>query len=425
MEPSHQPFENWLTNHLDLVPYIKVSKFFSGDDRQSFDIERNQKHSEIVNSISSSVISYFKYDALRSKLIKKTDDLRGKGDFSFRQTNYLLSLIHQKGNAITEKFSKISADLFTLFRPETTITKDIILTFDSDLFLHDFHQLPSEIIRLSSGISYYSSISHSHYKKYNTFESQRDGLKQIIEGAITIYEENLNYIQPNPLQDIYEDILLSDYFPLKSPFLSLIDFYNDSESIEWIISLIRTLMKSYNITKSFSASIFFIFSLRFVFDRIFIKQINFLVENPKLTKLFNDLTFEQFNPPNIFSKLDKSTNIGEFFRSNQNYLKAINHLQNIIFYSSPIDILFCVHECLNEINQIISSEENIEGLISFEDAFTHFMCILIAANVPSIDQISDFIESTTKNVNLNPHFDYAKNKLIASIKISRELLEDN
>lgn len=158
----------------------------------------------------------------------------------------------------------------------------------------------------------------------------------------------------------------------------------------------------------------------------FNNQLNILFELKKSpVKMF-------YVPSNLVKCEPDDTPICQFFHNDSNYRTASQNLTESLFYSNPMDCLYCIYKCLDSIYDgasFNSTNEDIEQknnrkFYSFDDIFTLFLGCYLASDIHDIFSLTSFICNYSPRNNLIPQLDYAYSNVLGLSSYCSTLNED-
>ena len=190
-------------------------------------------------------------------------------------------------------------------------------------------------------------------------------------------------------------------------------------------------------TRAIEESISLLIFFRIIFDRCYelyystIYDIEELDSEKEYQKKIINLTtrnIADFSMPAFLSEdikncsTENEMSISHFFYTDKLYSASSELINETIFMTNPIDMIYFIHKALliihkasfmYKVDHHLTSLDDWDKLLCFDDLFSIFVGVFLASYIPSFNQFSKFILNYTPEDSLSDSFDYAESSIKA------------
>ena len=311
----------------------------------------------------------------------------------------------------------------------------IIYLNDSQLF-SDIKEEPSKCTSLTSlynRLTQKITLLSPPILNINTSKLELTSIILDLAGKV---DPTTSFFPMSMIQTTFDKLIMSDIFPWKETLSSMIQSFNEIQPQDFIDSLFNVasqITEYLNITKEYSDSTLSFLLYRFIFDEIYplkfaipdennknVSQTKFQILHKEIKN--SDLGLQlEFCPP-----LDLNKTPSETFKNDNEFGKAVDLFDTILFQTNPLDMLAVVVQTIEQIEKSASFYESGKTLVfPFEVIFSLFNAVVLSSSVDDLSLLAQFIDDYTPLSGLCPSFDYAKANIIASATEIQRLMEDH
>ncbi|OHT11119.1 hypothetical protein TRFO_04079 [Tritrichomonas foetus] len=401
-----------LSSNSQMVPFVSVVQY-NGDTPYDY------------LAIVSQLTSFYNYTLLKST----------KPDFHTLDCSYQANIhrmMYHKIRFIENKIYRLRtkhrekmidfANYVIEFLSKWPPTEDnMIISVKIDKLQEYLQQDPPKVELLKSKYNFYMSLLKPVLESLKTKEQALEELKGVIETISQKIDPRTSFFPTHKLQLKFERLFMSPLLPFKDQLEELLMIFPPPDPqmfLKMLFSLVPPVLNEIGINKKPFDSTLVLLLVRLSFDKVY-EQNEFLRnDGTDLLHELSDITFGSLRPPPEFSpKVENDeVKIIDVFRNDEHFKKAVQLLENVIFFTNPFDILDCIDLSLLVIEEAATVYNNYQTMVfPFEVTFELFMAVTIASQIRNWENLSVFVENYTPMTGLCPSFEFSKAKIVASV----------
>ena len=239
---------------------------------------------------------------------------------------------------------------------------------------------------------------------------------------------DLGYIPPQEA----EVSLSRCFFARGSRYAAVIDnclaeygHIEQAEFVKRMLALCYSLMPKNIHVNPVHAPLLLLFIYRTVFNRFYETHEHVFVWKDtgsceKVAKLAQLASTNFSIPLGMVESPSDDVTISELFTKDHRYDKAIEMLESAFFVTTPLDVLFKLHQGIISIQNaalnFVGKGESVHEVMSFDDLFSLLFGVFLGSQVPDLPYLEWFVVSLAPIQSLSPPLDYALANLEALCK---------
>lgn len=429
-------FSQWLLDHPDLSKHIQIDAI----PHNLTDEERQQKIAQIEMKRQLSVIQIdkLKRNEFDISTFKKPGELSPPPEDSANRAvwiNHILyfvkiEIFKMKIKYANEVRQKCEAIIKLLTDPDLVPSSLDININENDL-IEELKQEPTNVTKMKV----YKGILASYYNKCISKPAEVNQLIQIMQNVLSHatlqIDRKTYYFTHNNIQQKFEQIIMSQNNPFKEEINQFLKTFQDiprQQFTQKLVEIYTKLSQFFSITNPIEASCAVIMLFRVVFEKAYAIDPRYFYPNrgfgintiaKRVPCEYIDLD-TQFLPPH-----DPKEPIIDVFRRDRYYTQGSLHLTFAFLHTNPIDAIFEVHEMLMCIEkgatQRMKKTTDIISMFPFETTFGLYVGCMLASDVPSFEELGQFITDFAPTNGLCPEFEFAYTTTIACVDFCKVL----
>lgn len=238
-------------------------------------------------------------------------------------------------------------------------------------------------------------------------------IHQILYGMTQYFDRNAMFIQYHPLQDTFDQTIFKPTFEFYIDVMELINPQNMTKESAFTNNIIHTMHKiirKYQIFDAIETAIFSIIFFRSIYNRSVVYNEEFFTKHfpADFRSCASKATVEMIGaPPEL---VPKGTDVSKLVHQEDLLNQAGKLLTSLPYYTSPLDMLGCIHESLSLVRDYATahSENKKEDVHSFDSIFGLFMVTLVGCDLVNVEEVFWFINSFSPMDGLSGQLEYAR-----------------
>jgi len=423
-----------LSNHLEFVPFITIYSInqtsrtvLSKQELQPYEIQRF----EILGRLSN----FYNFNLIGKPIVfpKTSSDFSSLSGYHRRIYHSLLAIEKRineenvKNQKDKIKFLQRFMDFIVSFPNNLT---DIILKVDEVSLYKYLKEESQNVISMKAFHSFRLQLLNRVVSSLSTPESVRFELKRMIEIMSLTIDPSTSYFPQHPLQISFERVLMSPMLPYAKDINELIADFPDSDPQMFVNSIfdeVVVILRDLQFSEKRHDMALVLLLYRLVFDRVYSQNSQLNKSCPDLISSLRSVQLNELPIPREYSPpMDETKTCVDVFRKDPFFAKAIDHLENVMYYINPFDILSCVYQSIQQIEKAatIYSRDTPPSVFAFEVTFGLFIGVLLGSQIKTWKSVVNFVMSYTPQTGLAAQFEYARAKMEASTAECERMIQD-
>lgn len=432
---------DWFVQHVEIVPYISIESIDPKKRVKTWKKIQQKNKKELSTKLRS--ILYEQLDQLAPlpyKHEKKPGHLGGKSALDYHRIRWVEKKIAKIRQKRFDVFSRNIADLLYLIESEHGLPDEIIISVDEHKLMEDVADDSPKVKAFLTHIENMKSNIRYDERQLSSVIEQKKLFHEILAVMTKEYDYSESFLQPNPLQDRFEMIFEYEEFPLSKKLQTACETYDKNNPqifIKTLIRIVYSTLQYFGYDKnSDDGNVLLLLVFRYAFDKLYgmnkspLNREKFdtsrLAYLDPISRYLYNCTFADIMPPNEYCPEHQNTDrVTDIFRNDPYYQTAISYLEELQFYTNPMDSLNCVRLSLMGIESAANHYfKSGEAMLPFEVTFGLFLCVASASQVPELQNFSDFIDECAPESGLAPYFDFSHTKLSAATSHLRKIISN-
>jgi len=428
---NDDPFSKWLLKHKNFIKFIRVNSFFT--PKFPSDVKANNMLLTLAKMTHFYHYSIIPAHPEKPYIGKIHKSLSKSSAILARQHFFLQCEIYEQRMSNFQNSLTQTRDLILALEETSKISSSFSVEIDENALFWELIADSENATKLLTKDSYIVQRISTNEMVFDSFEKQSSIMHQILFSLKAFYDRKTMFLADNPVQEKFDQLLFHPEFYMAQEIDELFDTLGKvlpSAFTNRCTSIIHRILADFSVTDQNETYIFSISFFRLVFGYgVSLNSDYFFPKNECSLRLrSHDIRLEHICNDTSALNLCSDSNVPrDLVKSNPTLQSASEDLFLLSTMVSPIDILMQTHIILSKIKMYIiesGDSKTKEIACAFDTIFALFLLVLIASDIPNIEEVFTFVINFSPRIGLSGSLDYANATITAALKQCQIMLKN-